>query len=69
MTAVAAFLVGLVTVRFLRVVSGEILSSPALERTNYRGHALATAGGLFIILTVLMIDAGRSVLGAMGVGS
>jgi UDP-N-acetylmuramyl pentapeptide phosphotransferase/UDP-N-acetylglucosamine-1-phosphate transferase len=68
-TVVVAFLVGLVTVRFLRVVSGEILSSPALERTNYRGHALATAGGLFIILTVLMIDAGRSVLGAMGVGS
>lgn len=69
MTAVVAFLVGLVTVRFLRMVSGEILASPALERTNYRGHRLATAGGLFIILTVLVIDAGRSVLGAVGVGS
>jgi UDP-GlcNAc:undecaprenyl-phosphate GlcNAc-1-phosphate transferase len=69
MTVVVAFLVGLVTVRFLRMVSGEILSSPALERTNYRGHRLATAGGLFIILTVLVIDAGRSVLGAIGVGS
>jgi UDP-N-acetylmuramyl pentapeptide phosphotransferase/UDP-N-acetylglucosamine-1-phosphate transferase len=68
-TVVVAFLVGLVTVRFLRMVSGEILASPALERTNYRGHALATAGGLFIILTLLVIDAGRSVLGAVGVGS
>ena len=68
-TVVVAFLVGLVTVRFLRMVSGEILASPALERTNYRGHRLATAGGLFIILTVLVIDAGRSVLGAIGVGS
>jgi UDP-N-acetylmuramyl pentapeptide phosphotransferase/UDP-N-acetylglucosamine-1-phosphate transferase len=68
-TVVVAFLVGLVTVRFLRMVSGEILASPALERTNYRGHTLATAGGLFIILTVLVIDAGRSVLGAIGVGS
>ena len=56
------------TVRFLRIVSGEILSSPTLERTNYRGHTLATAGGIFIILTVLVIDAGRSVLGALGVG-
>jgi UDP-N-acetylmuramyl pentapeptide phosphotransferase/UDP-N-acetylglucosamine-1-phosphate transferase len=56
-------------VRFLRIVSGEILASPALERTNYRGHTLATAGGLFIVLTVLVIDAGRSVLGAIGVGS
>ena len=69
MTVVVAFLVGLVTVRFLRTVSGEILASAALERTNYRGHKLATGGGLFIILTVLVIDAGRSVLGAIGVGS
>lgn len=69
MTAVVAFVVGLLTVLFLRTVSGEILASPALERTNYRGHRLATAGGLFIILTVLVIDAGRSVLGAVGVGS
>jgi UDP-N-acetylmuramyl pentapeptide phosphotransferase/UDP-N-acetylglucosamine-1-phosphate transferase len=68
-TAVVAFLVGLVTVRFLRIVCAEILASPALERTNYRGHVLPTAGGLFIILTVLVIDAGRSVLGAIGVGS
>ena len=64
MTVVVALLVGLVTVRFLRIVSGEILASPTLERTNYHGHTLATAGGLFIILTVLVIDAGRSVLGA-----
>jgi UDP-N-acetylmuramyl pentapeptide phosphotransferase/UDP-N-acetylglucosamine-1-phosphate transferase len=68
-TAVVAFLVGLVTVRFLRMVCGEILGSPALARTNYRGHTLATAGGLFIILSVLVIDAGRSVLGALGVGT
>ena len=68
MTVVVALLVGLVTVRFLRIVSGEILSSPTLERQNYRGHTLATAGGLFIILSVLVIDAGRSVLGAIGVG-
>jgi UDP-GlcNAc:undecaprenyl-phosphate/decaprenyl-phosphate GlcNAc-1-phosphate transferase len=67
-TVIVAFAVGVVTVRFLRIVSGEILSSPTLERQNYRGHTLATAGGLFIILTVLVIDAGRSVLGAIGVG-
>ena len=35
----SSVVVGLVTVRFLRMVSGEILSSPALERRNYRGHA------------------------------
>ena len=68
MTVIVALAVGLVTVRFLRIVSGEILSSPALERQNYRGHLLPTAGGLFIVLTVLVIDAGRAVLGALGVG-
>jgi UDP-N-acetylmuramyl pentapeptide phosphotransferase/UDP-N-acetylglucosamine-1-phosphate transferase len=68
-TAVVAFVVGLVTVRFLRLVSGGILASPALVRTNYRDHTVATAGGLFIIFSVLVIDAGRSVLGAIGVGS
>ena len=68
MTVIVALAVGLVTVRFLRIVSGEILSSPTLERQNYRGHTLPTAGGLFIVLTVLVIDAGRSVLGAVGVG-
>jgi UDP-GlcNAc:undecaprenyl-phosphate/decaprenyl-phosphate GlcNAc-1-phosphate transferase len=68
-TAIVAFLVGLITVRFLRMVSADILASPALERTNYRGHILPTAGGLFIILSILVIDAGRSVLGALGVGS
>jgi UDP-N-acetylmuramyl pentapeptide phosphotransferase/UDP-N-acetylglucosamine-1-phosphate transferase len=67
-TVVVALAVGLVTVRFLRIVSGEILASPALQRQNYRGHTLATAGGLFIILAVLVIEAGRSVLGAIGVG-
>jgi len=67
-TVIVALAVGLVTVRFLRIVSGEILSSPTLERQNYRGHTLPTAGGLFIVLTVLVIDAGRSVLGALGVG-
>jgi UDP-N-acetylmuramyl pentapeptide phosphotransferase/UDP-N-acetylglucosamine-1-phosphate transferase len=68
-TVIVALAVGVVTVRFLRMVSGEILSSPALARQNYRGHTLATAGGLFVILTVLVIDAGRSVLGAIGVGA
>lgn len=69
MTVVVAFVVGLVTVRFLRIVSGDILSSPALERQNYRDRMVPTAGGLFIILAVLLIEAARSVLGALGVGA
>jgi UDP-N-acetylmuramyl pentapeptide phosphotransferase/UDP-N-acetylglucosamine-1-phosphate transferase len=68
-TVVVAFLVGALAVRFLRTVSADMLRSPALERSNYRGHTLATAGGLYIILAVLVIDAGRSVVGALGVGA
>jgi UDP-GlcNAc:undecaprenyl-phosphate/decaprenyl-phosphate GlcNAc-1-phosphate transferase len=68
-TVVVAFLVGLITVRFLRVVSGDMLASPALERANYRNRTVPTAGGLYIVLAVLVIEGGRSVLGAIGVGA
>jgi UDP-N-acetylmuramyl pentapeptide phosphotransferase/UDP-N-acetylglucosamine-1-phosphate transferase len=68
-TVVVALLVGLVTVRFFRIACAEILTSPALERRNYRNKRLPTAGGLFIVLAVVTIEAGRCVLGALGVGS
>jgi UDP-N-acetylmuramyl pentapeptide phosphotransferase/UDP-N-acetylglucosamine-1-phosphate transferase len=61
-------LVGVVTVRFLRMVSADILSSPVLERRNYRDRLVPTAGGLYIVITVLVVEAGRAVLGAIGVG-
>jgi UDP-GlcNAc:undecaprenyl-phosphate/decaprenyl-phosphate GlcNAc-1-phosphate transferase len=68
MTVVVAILVGFVTVVFLRMVSGDILASPALERRNYRDAVVPTAGGIYLVLTVLVIEAGRAVLGALGVG-
>ena len=68
MTVVVAIAVGVVTVRFLRMVSGDILASPALERRNYRDAVVPTAGGIYIVLTVLVVEAGRAVLGALGVG-
>jgi UDP-N-acetylmuramyl pentapeptide phosphotransferase/UDP-N-acetylglucosamine-1-phosphate transferase len=65
---VVGLVVGVVTVRFLRMVSADILASPVLERRNYRDRVVPTAGGLYIVLTVLVIDAGRAVFGALGVG-
>jgi UDP-N-acetylmuramyl pentapeptide phosphotransferase/UDP-N-acetylglucosamine-1-phosphate transferase len=65
---VLALLVGIVMVRFLRMVSGDILASPALERRNYRNRVIPTAGGLYIVITVLLIEAGRAVIGALGIG-
>ncbi len=69
MSVVVALVVGFLTVRFFRIACSEILTSPALERRNYRDKTLPTAGGLFIVLAVLTIEAGRCVLGAVGVGS
>ena len=68
MIVVLALLVGIVMVRFLRMVSGDILASPALERRNYRDRVIPTAGGLYIVITVLLIEAGRAVIGALGIG-
>ena len=68
MIVVLGIVVGIVTVRFLRMVSGDILASPALERRNYRGKVVPTAGGLYIVVTVLVIEAGRAIFGALGVG-
>src|SRR2546421_8571763 len=45
-----------------------MLQLPALERTNYRGLPLPTAGGIVIVLTVLVIEAGRAIAGGAGLG-
>jgi UDP-N-acetylmuramyl pentapeptide phosphotransferase/UDP-N-acetylglucosamine-1-phosphate transferase len=68
LSVVVGILVGAVTVLFLRVAGRDMLEIPALQRTNYRGHPLPTAGGILIVLAVLVIEAGRAVLGAAGVG-
>ena len=68
MSVVVGVLVGAVTAWFLRVAGREMLEFPALERTNYRGHPLPTAGGIVIVLAVLVIEAGRAIAGAAGIG-
>ena len=45
-----------------------VLGAPALQRTNYRGHPLATGGGLIIVLAVLVVEAVRTTLAEFGVG-
>lgn len=68
MTVVVGLVVGLVAVRFLRMVGGGILASPALARRNHRNATLPTAGGLYLVVTVLLVEAGRAVVGALGIG-
>ncbi|MEX2100766.1 MAG: hypothetical protein WEB19_05065 [Acidimicrobiia bacterium] len=69
MTIVVGILVGFVTVRFLRVVSTDFLHAPALQRENFRGRSVPTAGGVFIVVALLIVEGGRAVLGSFGVGS
>jgi UDP-GlcNAc:undecaprenyl-phosphate GlcNAc-1-phosphate transferase len=45
-----------------------VLTAPALQRTNYRGRPLATAGGIVIVLAVLVVEAARTALAEFGVG-
>jgi UDP-N-acetylmuramyl pentapeptide phosphotransferase/UDP-N-acetylglucosamine-1-phosphate transferase len=68
MTVVLGLVVGALTVLLLRVGAAGMLRSPVLVRPNYRGHLLPTGGGILIVLAVLVVEAGRAGLGALGVG-
>ena len=68
MSVLLGVVVGFLAVRFLLVTGRDILAAPTLERTNYRDRTLPTAAGIFAILAVLVVEAGRSTLGAFGMG-
>lgn len=68
MTVVLGLGAGALAVLFLRVGAPDVLASPVLERENYRGHRLPTAAGILVVIAVLVVEAGRAVLGALGVG-
>jgi len=67
-TILVALALGAVTVTFLRVGASDVLAAPALARRNYRDQSVPTAGGVLIVLGVLVVEAGRAVTGAMGFG-
>jgi UDP-N-acetylmuramyl pentapeptide phosphotransferase/UDP-N-acetylglucosamine-1-phosphate transferase len=68
MNVVLAFAAGLVAVRVLLHAGRDILAAPLLQRANYRERMIPTAAGLFAVLAVLTVEAGRSTLGAFGIG-
>jgi UDP-N-acetylmuramyl pentapeptide phosphotransferase/UDP-N-acetylglucosamine-1-phosphate transferase len=59
---------GAVAAAALERAAAPILGVPALRRENYRGHELATAGGIVILLAVLVAEAVRTALAEFGVG-
>lgn len=68
MTILLALACGFLAVRLLLLAGREVLFSPVLERHNYRDRPLPTAAGLFAVLAVLVVEAGRATLGVFGVG-
>jgi UDP-N-acetylmuramyl pentapeptide phosphotransferase/UDP-N-acetylglucosamine-1-phosphate transferase len=69
MKVVLAFVVGILAVRFVVLAAREVLSAPVLQRRNYRDHVAPTAAGMLAVLAVLGVEAGRSTLGAFGLGN
>jgi UDP-N-acetylmuramyl pentapeptide phosphotransferase/UDP-N-acetylglucosamine-1-phosphate transferase len=65
---VIGLIVGLLAVRLLVIGGRDVLEAPALQRRNYRNRLLPTAAGLLVVIAVLLIEAGRSTLGAFGLG-
>jgi UDP-N-acetylmuramyl pentapeptide phosphotransferase/UDP-N-acetylglucosamine-1-phosphate transferase len=65
---VLAWIVGFLAVRFLMRTGRELWCAPALARENFRGRTVFTAAGLVLVMAVLIVEAGRSGLGAIGLG-
>jgi UDP-GlcNAc:undecaprenyl-phosphate/decaprenyl-phosphate GlcNAc-1-phosphate transferase len=63
-----AALAGFAVVRLLLLAAPDVLRAPALARENFRGKIVPTAGGLLVVLGVLMVQGARVGLGAVGVG-
>jgi UDP-N-acetylmuramyl pentapeptide phosphotransferase/UDP-N-acetylglucosamine-1-phosphate transferase len=63
-----AVVVGFVTVRYLAIAGRDMLRVPVLMRQNYRRVVVPTAGGILIIASALVVESGRSTLGAFNLG-
>ncbi|MGZ4677727.1 MAG: hypothetical protein ACXVJ7_15475 [Acidimicrobiia bacterium] len=68
MAVVAGWIVGFLAVRFLMISGRELVEADALRRENFRGRTVFTGAGLLLVMAVLIVEAGRSGLGAIGLG-
>lgn len=68
MTVLLGVAAGFLATRLVLRTGRELASAPLLTRVNYRGRPVQTASGLFLVLGVLVVEAGRATLGAFGIG-
>ena len=67
-SVLVAVVAGFLAARLAWILLRPTLYAPVFMRANYRGHPLPTAGGLVIAASVFVVEAIRTVLGALGVG-
>ncbi|HVJ99123.1 MAG TPA: hypothetical protein VNC41_20025 [Acidimicrobiia bacterium] len=68
MSVVLALLVGALAVRLLVITARDLLHVPALERRNHRDRIVYAGSGLFVVVGVLLVEAGRATFGAFDIG-
>ena len=68
MSLLLGLVVGFGALRLLLLAAPDLYRSPVLARTNARGRAVATGGGLLVVLAVVLVEGTRIGLGALGVG-
>jgi len=68
MIVIVGLVVGLLAVRLCIIWGRDLLDAPVLQRRNFRDRPLPTAAGLFVVIAMLGIEAGRATLGAFGLG-
>lgn len=69
MTVLIGVATGFLAARLMWVAAGGLFAGPALERQNFRGRAVPTGVGVLLALAVLVVEGGRTVAAAAGVGS
>ena len=69
MTLVVAAATGYLASRLFWVLLRPAWSHPGLLRHNYRGHPVATAAGAVVPLALMVVEGGRAVAGAAGIGA
>jgi UDP-N-acetylmuramyl pentapeptide phosphotransferase/UDP-N-acetylglucosamine-1-phosphate transferase len=62
MRVLIAALGGLAVGRVAWTMLRGVLAHPALQRENYRGHRVPTAGGVILVLSLLVVEAARAVV-------
>ena len=65
---VAGVLVGYLAARLAWMGTRPLLALPVLARLNYRGRAVPTGAGVVLPLAAVLVEGGRAVAGAFGVG-